>query len=290
MLNSFLKFCSIDISFENFISDLEKKFIEFWNVKVFTTSDNQPILLSNLVVGIIWLIIGIILVNALSRLIRSKLAKIVKEENTLNLLAKVIYYFMLTILLIIVLDIADVPLTIFTVVGTTLALGIGLGSQNLANNFISGIIISLEKPIKLGDVIEFKDILGRVVSIGARSTCIKTETNVDLLIPNSIMLQDPIFNLTHTQEILNLNVEINLSNNISLSEIENILNQALSEHNDIVKKPAPCIFLTKLTKDYNTFELSFYVNAKSGLQNKKIINDLYRRIAIFLKERSIQIF
>ena len=82
-----------------------------------------------------------------------------------------------------------IPLTFFTVLGGALAIGVGFGSQNIVNNFLSGLILMVERPIKIGDIVEVENVQGTVEWVGARSTIIKTFGNLRLVIPNSTLLQ-----------------------------------------------------------------------------------------------------
>src|ERR1019366_1577279 len=90
----------------------------------------------------------------------------------------------------------SVPVTIFTVLGGALAVGIGFGSQNLVNNFISGILVMVERPFSVGDYIEVSGISGQVETIGIRSTIMRTGQNAVTVIPNTTFIEKNLTNYT----------------------------------------------------------------------------------------------
>ena len=92
------------------------------------------------------------------------------------------------------LKVVNVPLTALTVLGGALALGVGFGSQNIINNFISGLILHAERPVKVGDLIQLDDLYGNVEHIGARSTRVRTGSNLEIIVPNSTFLQNNVIN------------------------------------------------------------------------------------------------
>ena len=109
------------------------------------------------------------------------------------------YYVLLLFFTLFALNVVRVPLTAFTVLGGAVALGIGFGSQNIINNFISGLILHAERPVKVGDLIQLDDLYGNVEHIGARSTRVRTGSNLEIIVPNSTFLQNNVINFTHLQ-------------------------------------------------------------------------------------------
>lgn len=103
-------------------------------------------------------------------------------------------YILVFIFVVISLSLAQIPLTAFTFIGGALAIGAGFGSQNMINNFISGIIIQIEKPIKVGDTVQIENSIGKIDEIGVRSTKVLLPNNTHLIIPNSFFLEKNITN------------------------------------------------------------------------------------------------
>lgn len=284
-----VKIFESDHPFRLFISNVVHLFSELWKYKIFTTADKQSVLIGNLVIGIILLFFGIRLVKKINALFKKKLNRLISEDSTVNILERLSYYFLMLIMVIFILDISNVPLTIFTVIGTTLALGIGLGSQNIVNNFISGIIIMIEQPIKVGDIVEVKNIAGKVTNIGARCTSITTGKNINILVPNSIILQDAIINWTYEDTILRISFEITVSNNHSIEEIEQIFLHVLKNHIFILDNPVPQVIVKELCSNGYFFEISFWIDLALNAKSSIIINDINRVLDPLLREKNIKI-
>ena len=106
---------------------------------------------------------------------------------------------------------ANVPLTVFTFLGGAIAIGVGFGSQNILNNFISGLILLAERPIKVGDLIQLGETYGNVTKIGARSTQIRTGENLDIIVPNSKFLENDVTNLTRRDDRLRTSISVGVA-------------------------------------------------------------------------------
>ena len=259
-----------------------------WDYKIFETSDKHKIHVGNIVLGIVLFILGSVLVRKVTSSLRVKLSKILPEKGKINALEKLAYYFFMILVVIFVLDISNVPITVFTVIGTTLAVGVGLGSQNIVNNFISGIIIMIEQPVRVGDIIEIKGVVGAVVNIGARCTSLKTTRNINMLIPNSNILQDSIINWTLEDDVLKDHLELVLESDKNISEIDEVLFQVLSAHGQILKTPEAKIVVQGLCRYGYSIMIEFWVDI-SNSNTTYIKNDLNRMLSSVLKENNILI-
>ena len=112
------------------------------------------------------------------------------------------FYVLLATFTMLSLNVLNVPMTVFSFLGGALAIGAGFGSQNIVNNFISGLILLVERPIRVGDVIELDGTTGTVTQIGARSTKIATGANHEIIVPNSKLLETSVVNWTLTDDIV----------------------------------------------------------------------------------------
>ena len=284
-----LKIFHSDHPFLLVISDVWEVILSIWNYQIFVTADKQAVLVSNIILGLILFSIGVRVVKKLNLILKKRLSTIISEKSTVNSLERLSYYFFMILMVIFVLDVSNVPLTVFTVIGTTFALGIGLGSQNIVNNFISGIIIMIERPIKIGDIIEVKNIVGRVTNIGARCTSIRTSKNINMLIPNSNILQDIIINWTLEDTILKTSLDLIVENKADISEIDAIILNVLNNHPHILKDPTPQIIVKGLCSNGYDIEVEFWMDLASNGKSIYIINDINRALSPILKTKNIGI-
>ena len=163
----------------------------------------------NIVLAVLLCLIGIKysknFTNSLKNYIREKIKS---DKDAVNALEKLALYVAVSLYIITILEIANVPLSTFAFIGGALAIGIGLGAQTLISNFISSLVIMVERPIKIGDVVEIEGVLGTISSVGARCVIITTFSNVDVLIPNSKLMQNTLVNWTLSDNKVKHQLEI----------------------------------------------------------------------------------
>jgi len=124
-----------------------------WNYKI-VTLEGGAVTIANLVVAFTLFIVGVMASKRASKAVGKRiLARVIDDPNTAFALQSFSFYLLVAIFTFIALDIAKVPLTVFTFLGGALAIGVGFGSQNILNNFISGIILMIERPIRVGDMV-----------------------------------------------------------------------------------------------------------------------------------------
>lgn len=169
--------------------------LAFWNYELVTIED-KPLLVKMIFKGILFLVIGIFLARLISGMVIKRLlgkSKISRDAKAA--IRTLIFYTLVVFVVIYVLAAVNVPLTVFTVIGGALALGVGLGSQNLVNNFLSGLIVMAERPVRIGERVVFGNYDGFVEEVGFRSTRIRTLTDHVVMIPNASLISDPIENI-----------------------------------------------------------------------------------------------
>jgi len=205
---------------------------------------------------------------------RTLLRRIVDEEGVQQAMQRLLFYALATVFLLYALHIVKVPLTAFTVLGGALALGVGFGSQNILNNFISGIILLLERPIKVGDFVEVDNILGTVERIGMRSTLIKTPGNTHLIIPNSSFLEKNVANWTHSDRLIRLELSVGAAYGSDVQKVKSVLEKVCAKTADILANPSPLVLFDDFGSSTLDFKVSFWVRIQRIQQRRKILSDL----------------
>ncbi len=252
------------------ISSSNSALKSIWNYKLFEF-DNQPIEASSLFIGLISLIIGIKIARYCSRHFKKKLFSLVHlDKNSANLLGRMIDYILLGVIIIIVLDISRVPLTIFTFIGGAFAVSIGLSSQHLVNNFISGIALIVEGRVKVGDLIELGSVIGRVDSIESRVVEIKTQDNIQVFIPHSQLMQEQFKHWTYNGGLVRLSAKFRIeqenkdSNDNNFADI--ILN-AVMQSSGVLTMPKPQLLLAEMDHNILCYEVRLWVNLSDSDRN-----------------------
>ena len=164
-------------------------------------------------------------------------------------------YIVLFLGFLIILQTVGINLTALTVLAGAVGVGSGFGMQNIANNFISGLIILFERPIKVGDRVEVDDVSGDVKKIGARSTVILTNDNVSIIVPNSKFISETVVNWSLANNIVRFKRPVTVSSDCDIDFVMNSLLEIAKENEAVLEDPAPSVRLTELASDGLTFEL-----------------------------------
>ncbi len=155
--------------------------------------------------------------------------------------ASITRYVVLLLGLLIILQTAGINLTTLNVLAGAVGIGVGFGLQNVVSNFISGLIIMFERPIKIGDRIVVDDVEGDVVEIGARSTVILTNDNINIIVPNSKFITENVVNWKYNDGSVRFKIPIGVAYGSDLRKIEKILLEVAAAEVDVLEDPAPVV-------------------------------------------------
>ena len=227
--------------------------------------DDQSITIRKIILALFILFVGLFLAKLFSRFVMNRLmAKTQLDESAKAAIHKVTFFILTIILVLYALHTVNIPLTILTLLGGAVAIGVGFGSQNLINNFISGFILMFERPIKIDDVIEIDNIIGRVQHIGTRCTQIRTQANLNILVPNSSLLEKNIINWTLSDDVVRCNISVGVAYGSSTRDTVKALERAVEEHELILKKPEPIIVFKDFGDNALIFEVYFWIRLGKG--------------------------
>lgn len=168
-------------------------------------------------------------------------------------------YFVLSIGGLLALDTVGVKLSSLAAVGAVLMVGIGFGLQNITQNFISGLIILLERPIKVGDLVEVKGVSGKVVEIGARSTLINTRDEVSIIVPNSQFISEQVINESLSSSKTRYHVTVGVAYGSDVQKVQEILLKVANENQRVLKSPDPKVFFRDFGASSLDFRLSIWI-------------------------------
>lgn len=169
----------------------------------------------------------------------------------------------LTILLIYGLNRVHIPFTAFAFLGGTLAIGIGFGAQTLLKNFISGVILSLERPFKVGDLVEVDNIMGNIIRIGLRASVIRHFDGTDTLVPNSTLLENRVSNWTFADNAMRGEIEIGIAYGSPTRDVSRTLLSAAESHGLVLKKPPSSVRFDSFADNALKFTLLYWFDAKT---------------------------
>lgn len=209
--------------------------------------------------------------SRVSLLISKRFGLPLSTESTIKTLS---YYFTLVIILLFILQLLEIPLTIFTVLGGAVAIGVGFGSQNIVKNFLSGMTVLLEQPIRVGDFIELDQVSGIVEEIGFRATRLKTGENTHIIIPNSTFLDEKVLNWTLSDDIIRGKVSVGVAYGSDLNLVSDIFSKLDKENPKILSNPKPFFYFSNFGDSALEFDYFFFTKAISRRQVRIVESEL----------------
>jgi len=261
---------------------------EFLRDKIYTIDGNKIRLLSILTS------IAIIIGSYLAAYIFSHLIKREFRKNkTLNksfikTVTRFIKYIILIIGFFIAFQVLGVNLSSLAFLAGVIGLGIGFGMQNIISNFISGIIILFEKPIKEGEYVDVSGYDGIVSDIRARSTTITTRDNISIIVPNSNFITSNVINWSHRDPKIRLHIPLGIEMTASKLELaKKILLEIAEENPEVLKKPEPSVWFVNFGA--SSFNLELIVWISSPIRRHFIISDINFEIAKKFAEYDIDL-
>ena len=251
-------------------SDWVSKLSSIWFLEL-TVIDDTPLTVALICQGMLLFIIGYYICRRLSREIEYRvLSRLDMDVSLKHTLGTIIFYFFLSLLMFFVLNLLNIPISVFAWIGGAFALGIGLGSQNIVNNFISGLVMMAERPVKVGDVIDVEEYTGMVEHIGARSTQIKSLDNTHVIVPNSFFLEKKVLNWTLSDDVIRTVVRVGVSYRSSTRKVEQLLKDCAMSQSDVLKRPVPIVLLTNFGNNAMEFELFFWTKLETVMKLKEL--------------------
>ena len=174
----------------------------------------------------------------------------------------IVRYIAFVIGFLVLLQTMGIDLTTLNVLAGAIGIGVGFGLQNVANNFISGLIILFERPIKVGDRIEVDDVHGEVTHIGARSTTIRTNDNIAIIVPNSKFISENVINWSLEGGAVRFKIPVGVAYDSDLDLVERLLIEAATENEDVLASPPPSVRFLEFGPDALDFELRAWSRAR----------------------------
>ncbi|NEQ50616.1 MAG: mechanosensitive ion channel [Leptolyngbya sp. SIO3F4] len=209
------------------------------------------------------------------------------EPRLQDILSVLVQYGLIFLGIIILLQTFGIDSSSLTILASLLGLGIGFGVQNITNNFISGFIITLERPIQVGDFIKIGDLVGIVKQVGARSTEINTLDKVTIIVPNSRFLESEVINWSHGSSVSRLRVPVSVAYGSDIAKVKTTLLEAVKRHPEVLLRPEPEIWF----QSFGDSALNFEIMVWTGDPRKqfRVKSDLNYAIEASLRHHSIEI-
>ncbi len=203
----------------------------------------------------LWSVLYLLVLLALllwgSGLVRRLLARALArrgrvEEGSAQAIGSIVRYAIVLVGLLVIVQTAGIDLTTLNVLAGAFGIGVGFGLQTIAANFISGLILLIGRPIKVGDRIEVGGInsdgvQGEVVEISARATTVLTNDNIAIIVPNSRFVDQPVVNWSHNDRRVRFGVPVQVAYGTDVRLVERVLIEVATADPNVLADPAPAV-------------------------------------------------
>ncbi len=242
-----------------------------------------------LVKAILFLVVIALIARATGRfLLRRVLPHTSMERGQQFVLARWTEYVVFSIGVIVGLQTSGLNLSSLLVVGGALGVGIGFGLQNVANNFISGLILLVEQPIRVGHVVEVGGMLGTVARIGARSTWVRTGTNAMIIVPNSEFVSGRVTNWTAGGSRVLVHAKIGVGYASDPQKVREILLGVARAHPAALADPGPAVLFSEFGDSSLNFDLYAWFPG-TAMQAGGFLSDLNFAILEAMRQNNIEL-
>jgi small-conductance mechanosensitive channel len=238
---------------QRLIQDLDR-----FDVRLFTLG-GTPITLWDLGFIVISLIVLLMFTAWLKRWTARRLARYTHLDlGARQTIATLVRYVTLVIGFLVIIQAAGINLTTFNVLAGAVGVGVGFGLQNIASNFISGLIVMFERPVKLGDRVDIGGVEGSVINIGARATTVLTLDDVAAIVPNQKLITETVKNWQHGNGTWQVRIGVTAKYGNDPAVVREALLAVAAANGDVLKDPAPTVRLATLAGGALAFELRMH--------------------------------
>lgn len=248
---------------------------------------NTPLTVGTLATAIATILITLVATSLLERLVKRRFkARGVAGQGSV-VAVQLLHYAMLVIGFSIAAQTVGINLSALFAAGAVFAIGFGFAMQNIAQNFVAGVILLVERVIRPGDIIEIEGQVARVEEIGIRSTRVRTRFDVDIIVPNAILVQTNVRNYTLGDSVYRVHIDVGVTYSADAPAVQEILLRAAEAIPWRVPSKQPIVLLTTFGNNAVNFEVSVWCDDPWSARIRQ--SDLSLAVWRALKEANVTI-
>ncbi len=260
VLAMFILYSITGLSSDVAVQDKLKQILDF---SLFQMSENKNMTLGNALLGVFTLTIVFWLAHWSRKLAEQWLFANFADKGVRQSLSVFTQYTIIALGFLVTLQILGIDPTTLAVFAGALGIGIGFGLQHIASNFISGLLLLMQRPLKTGDYIKIGDDEGNVSRIGINNVSIITPDREDVIIPNSELLNGHLINRNHSDQILRKNLNVSISYEDDPYAAETIIKSVLDQFSEILREPSYQIFLSEFAEYQVKFRINYFIDQRN---------------------------
>jgi small-conductance mechanosensitive channel len=226
----------------------------------FTFGKNVSISVWQVLSAVVWIGITLIAALGLGTILEARLMRSESIDASIRIvLARVVRAVLVIIAILIAMRLVDIDITVLSVFGGALGVGLGLGLQRIASNYVSGFIILLDRSLRIGDVITVDKYNGEVTQIRTRCTVVRAANGVEALVPNELLLNQAVQNFSYGDKNGNGITRIRVAYDTDIDAAMTMMLDAAAAQARVLKDPASTVTLKEFGADGIELELTFWV-------------------------------
>ena len=269
----------------NYLSDASRRLLFYSFFKVGPLAITPLFLLK----AAVFLFFLVSIAHLLQRVLLARLFRHLNISDALKFaLGRFATYFFFLGGIFIGLQSLGVNLNSLVVFGGAVGVGVGLGLQNVVSNFVAGLILLIEQPIRIGDRVVTQNTMGDVIKIAARSTWIRTNENVVVIVPNNDFINNAVTNWTANDPNVRISIPVGVGYNSDPEKVRELLLRAAKEHPDVLEEPKSDVIFT----DYGDNSLNFSLRVWTAERSHTPLvlkSDLYFALFRLFTEHGIEL-
>ena len=232
------------------------------------------------------LVLGYLAAKLIARFCEARFAERI-GTGVHHSLVRIVQYVIWVVALLVSLQVLGIELTTLTVIAGVLGVGISFGLQNLVGNFVAGVVLLFEAPVRVGDFITAGSVEGQVTELGFRSTRILTNDNITLIVPNSNLINDTVINWSHGDPNVRIRIPIGVAYGSDTGLVTESLLSACTDVPEVLAKPEPGVWFQEFGESSLNFELRVWT--RHAQRHDILRSDLNYAIAAALERDGIEV-
>lgn len=194
----------------------------------------------------------------------------------------------LLVAVLISLSLVGIDLTVLSVFGGALGVGLGLGLQKLVSSYVSGVVILLERSLALGDIVSVDKYRGEVVQINARCTVLRAGDGSEAVIPNEMMVSSPLQNFSLSDRQVRLSSQLTVGYQTDINEFTTTVRRAVQELPRVMVEPAPDVLIRRLAPEGIELEVAFWI-ADPEKGSAGLVSEVNHRLLALIRSQNVHI-
>ncbi|MDD3844490.1 MAG: mechanosensitive ion channel [Bacteroidales bacterium] len=241
----------------------------------------------------LWLVLSLLLLFFFAEKIKKLLVKKIFPRYNIDVgvaesVGKIIQYILIVVGFIVIFQTTGIDLSALGVLVGALVVGIGFGLQGITNNFISGLIILFERPVKVGDRVEIEGLEGNIIKVSGRATTILTNDNIAVIVPNSDLINERVVNWSHNNRRVRITVPVGVSYKEDPLVVQKILVEVAKKNKGVMESPEPYVRFDEYAD--SSLNFSLLVWSRDFSDKPRILkSELYYAIFAEFKKQGVEI-